>query len=146
MADTALKIPRVWDEFETPGGVTMSHAAAFMLLTLHDTRKSYTAPDETALINLWRRYAASNLSDREWSRAAWIKNDAGLHAQRAVRELHQALNLVDYFDGRLRIPPFVLGGDLVSHLRDKFAAKMPGKAFANYCISTYERVTGKFAK
>lgn len=142
MSDSPTKehpknLRRLWDTFELDG-YEISYAAAMMMLALDDLKNARSI-DVHYAVAVWRRYCASNLTEREWGRKAWRRGDADKHGARALRELSEGLNLVSHG----RIHP--TSHHLVAKVRERFAAAMLIPEFIRYATATYEKKSGKFA-
>ena len=133
----AKRADRIWEQVELSNGKQLTRAALIMFLAIEDTKRA-CPPNVDLITAVWRRYCASNLTELEWTRAAFNRNDADANAARAVRELHKDLGLVDYAP-TLRIPPTM--HYLVAEIRELVTAPMAVDQFIAYCRNTYERVS-----
>ena len=128
----AKKIGKLWAEVELDESRRISHAGLLMMLALDEVRNAREITPDLC-IAVWRRYCASNLTEAEWVRAAWNRQDANTNGMRALRELSEAVHVASY--GRINPTQH----HLVDKHRGNYAAAMPVPEFITYCKSTYAR-------
>lgn len=129
------QVRRLWDPRLLDDLREISHSGALMLLALDDVKQRRDVTPDFC-VKVWRRYCASNLTDLEWQRCAWDRQDCGANGVRTLTELAKV-----GVARNGRVDP--TAHHFIARLRTEYAEAMPVPEFVKFCINTYERVTGK---